>query len=154
MTSLTLLPAYSSLGVKITGYLPCATIGIGRDLHLLLAGEVEQPFGHCISLERGARSVFYDLYRFGRRVEQTGVGVHDRLGRQHPWIPEMRQMPLVAVFEALSGQVRTDAPCAEHVRHVIGIFTRLAHRSPAARLAGHRPHVLGMAVPAALSQID
>src|SRR5271170_422872 len=63
-------------------------------------------------------------------------------------------MPLVAVFEPHSGQVRTDAPCAEHMRHVIGIFTRLAHRSPATRLAGYRPHVLRMTVPTTLSQID
>src|ERR1700678_1308155 len=63
-------------------------------------------------------------------------------------------MPLVAVLEAHSGQIRTDAPCAEHMGHVIGIFTGLAHRSPATRLAGHRPHVLRMAIPTALSQID
>src|ERR1700683_132477 len=66
----------------------------------------------------------------------------------------MRQMPLVAVFEPHSGQVRTDTPCAEQMRHVVGIFTGFAHRSPAARLTGHRPHVLGMAVPTALAQID
>ena len=66
----------------------------------------------------------------------------------------MRQMPLVAVLETHPSQVRTDAPCAEQMRHVVGIFTRLAHRSPATGLAGHRPHVLGMAIPAALSQID
>src|ERR1700685_929318 len=66
----------------------------------------------------------------------------------------MRQMPLVAVFEPLSGQVRTDAPCTKQMRHVVGIFTRFADRSPATRLPGHRPHVLGMAIPAALSQID
>src|ERR1700683_2134156 len=65
----------------------------------------------------------------------------------------MRQMPLVAVFEPLSGQVRTDAPCAEQMRHVVGIFSRFADRSPATRLAGHRTHVLGMAIPAALAQI-
>ena len=35
----------------------------------------------------------------------------------------------------------------------IGVFAGLAHRTPAARLAGHRTHVLGMAVPATLAQI-
>src|ERR1700677_774247 len=66
----------------------------------------------------------------------------------------MRQMPLVAVFEPLPGQVRTDAPGAEQMRHVVSIFTRFADRSPATRLGSHRSHVLGMAIPAALSQID
>src|SRR3984885_7835249 len=66
----------------------------------------------------------------------------------------MRQMPLVPVFEPLSGQVRTDAPRAEQMRHVVGIFTRFAHRSPATRLPGHWPHVLGMTIPTALSQVD
>ena len=66
----------------------------------------------------------------------------------------MREMPLVAVFEPDPHQIRPDAPRAEQVRHVEGEFARLGHRSPAARLAGHRAHELRMAVPAALAQID
>ena len=62
-------------------------------------------------------------------------------------------MPLVAVFEPHPSQVRPDAPGAEQVRHVIGVFARLAHRTPAARLAGYRTNILGMAVPATLAEI-
>ena len=62
-------------------------------------------------------------------------------------------MPLVAVFEPDPRQVRPDAPGAEQVRHIEGVFAGLAHRTPAARFAGHRTNVLGMAVPAALAQI-
>src|SRR5271155_1149102 len=40
------------------------------------------------------------------------------------------------------------------MRHVVGIFAGLAHRPPTARLTGHRTNVLGMAIPAALAQID
>ncbi len=65
----------------------------------------------------------------------------------------MGEMPLVAVFKPDPRQIRSDAPGAEQVRHVVGVFTGLAHRAPAARLAGHRTHVLGMAIPATLEKI-
>src|ERR1700730_10893776 len=65
----------------------------------------------------------------------------------------MGEMPRVAVFEPDPRQIRPDASGAEEVRHVVGVFTGLAHRTPAARLAGHRTHVLGMAIPATLEKI-
>ena len=66
----------------------------------------------------------------------------------------MGEMPLVAVFESDPHQIRSDATRAEQVWHVEDGFAGLTHRAPAARLAGHRTHELGMAIPATLAQID
>src|SRR5215470_11464997 len=62
-------------------------------------------------------------------------------------------MPLVAVFEPDPSQIGSDAPRPEQVRHVVGVLAGLAHWPPAARLAGHRAHILRMAIPTTLAQI-
>ena len=51
-------------------------------------------------------------------VEQAAIRRHDRIRRKHARIPEMREMPLVAVFQPDPHQIRPDAPRAEQVRHV------------------------------------
>ena len=40
------------------------------------------------------------------------------------------------------------------MRRVIGILTGLGDGAPAQRLAGDRAHILGMAIPAALADVD
>ena len=66
----------------------------------------------------------------------------------------MGEMPFVAILEPDPHQIGSDAPRAEKMRNVESVFAQLRHRAPAARLAGHRTHELGVAIPAALTQID
>ena len=89
-----------------------------------------------------------------RTIKQRGKARHDGIRRKHARIPEMRQMPGIAVLETDARQVRPDAPRGEQVRHVKGILTGLRNRSPASRLAGYWPDVLRMTVPATLADID
>src|ERR1700757_1012301 len=65
----------------------------------------------------------------------------------------MGEMPLITVFESDARQIRSDTSRAKQVWNIEGIFTRLAHRAPAARFACHRTNILGVAIPAAFAQI-
>jgi hypothetical protein len=130
-------------------------VGVGREFHLLLAAEVEQPLGIRRLLQGAAAgAIVDDLDRGAGCVEQPDEARHDRIRSQHARIPEMREMPLVAVFESDAGEVGTDAPRREQMRRIEGVLAGLADRAPAPRLAGDRPDELGVAVPAALADVD
>src|SRR3546814_8896928 len=60
----------------------------------------------------------------------------DRVRHHHARIPEVRQVPLVAVLQADAAEVWADASCREEVRRVEGVLARLGDRAPAPRLAG------------------
>ena len=61
-----------------------------------------------------------------------------QLTAEHPWIPEMRQMPLVAVLEPDPGEIRGDTLGAERGRDVERVLARLAYRPPSARVGADR----------------
>ena len=129
-------------------------VRVRRQLQLVLAAEVEQRLGERRLLQGLiAGPVVDDLDPLLGRIEQALERRHDRICGKHARIPEMGIMPFVAVFEPDPRQVRPDPPGAEQMRHVERVFAGLAHGTPAARLAGHRTNVLGMAVPAAVAQV-
>src|SRR5258708_39396613 len=66
----------------------------------------------------------------------------------------MSVVPFVGAPVALAGQIGTDAPRTEHLRHVIDELARLTHRTPLIGVAVDRPHELRMAIPATLANID
>ena len=128
--------------------------GVGGEQDLLIALEIEQLFGGRRFCQGPVAAGIGDDFRRVGTIEQRRKARHDRIGRQHARIPEMGQMPCVAVFQSDPRQVRSDAARGKHVWQVVGVFAGLGHRPPAARFAGDRAHVLGVAIPAAFPRID
>src|SRR2546430_8473434 len=62
-------------------------------------------------------------------------------------------VPVVGVLEPHTRQVRSDASGGEEMGEVEGVLAGLGDRSPPELLAGDRPHVLAVAVPAPLADI-
>ena len=131
------------------------TLGVGGEPDLLGTGEIEHRLARLRPLQGSVpRIVIDNLNWFLRSLKQPREPWHDRVRDHHARIPEMGQMPLVAVFQTDTGQIRPDAARRKQMRHVKGILAGLADRPPAARLAGHRPDELRVAVPAAFPCID
>jgi hypothetical protein len=63
-------------------------------------------------------------------------------------------MPVVAILEPDACQIGTDSPCREELWQVEGILAGFGDRAPAEVFAGHRAHVLAVAVPAAFPDVD
>ncbi|MCY1294590.1 hypothetical protein D9M70_438920 [compost metagenome] len=127
-------------------------VGCQRDG--LAAAEIEQLPGRGRVLD-GAAPLLVGHQPCGVRLgKQRGEARHDRVGRQHARIPEVRQVPGIAVLQADAREIRADAPRREQVRQVERVFAGLGDRAPAPGLAGDGAHELRVAVPAAFARID
>ncbi len=90
------------------------SVGVWCELGLLLAREVEKPLGNRRFFQGTiAGSIIDDLDWLLGRLEQPPIGRHDRIRGEVPRIPEMGEMPLVAVFKSDPRQIRSDTPGAK-----------------------------------------
>jgi hypothetical protein len=138
------------------------TAGRGRDERDALGVRVER--NRDVRLHREVRPQLRS-----RRERRAGVALqqgdahtrveplearHDRVGNDEARVPMMCVVPVVAVLEPEAREVGADPARGEQVRQVEGVLAGLRDRPPAQVLAGHGPHVLAVAVPAALADVD
>ena len=76
------------------------TVGVGCKLDLLIALKVKQFLGRRCGFQRAVAVGVGDDLSFVWPVEQRGEARHDGIRREHARIPEVGQMPGVAVLEA------------------------------------------------------
>ena len=125
-------------------------VRIERDLHVGLHREVVVQLDRLRQLQvaLGLRHRQADL-----RIEPLEAR-HDGVGHDEARIEVMRVVPVVPVLEPDARQVGADPPRREQMRQIIRVLAGLGDRPPAQVLARHRPHVLAVAVPAALADVD
>ena len=92
--------------------------------------------------------------RSSRRRQQVRVGRHDRLRARRARLLHVADVPQVRVLAAEARQVRAGPLRAPQVRRLVGALLDRRGRAVAHHLVLERPHLLAVAVVAALGDVD